>query len=137
MSFLTGQCLCGDITYKIENPHKSPSSCHCTQCQSWGGQAWPSVSCDIDNFCLVQGEYTLTWFQSSKRARRGFCSSCGSTLFWQANHGENANTYMSISMGSLDTPHNMKIARHIYCADQGTYYDIKDGLPQFEKSSSS
>ena len=57
---------------------------------------------------------------------RGFCRNCGSFLFWQHNDEET----ISISMGVLDAPTGLKLARHIFVADKGDYYDITDDLPQ-------
>ena len=69
---------------------------------------------------------TLSWFRASDIARRGFCRNCGSFLFWQHNDEET----ISISMGVLDAPTGLKLARHIFVADKGDYYDITDDLPQ-------
>jgi hypothetical protein len=33
-------------------------------------------------------------------------------------------------MGALDQPTQLKLARHIFVADKGDYYDITDELPQ-------
>ena len=33
-------------------------------------------------------------------------------------------------MGAFDAPTGTRLAKHIFVADQGDYYDIKDGLPQ-------
>ncbi len=66
----------------------------------------------------------MTWFQSSKSARRGFCGACGSNLFWD---GAGAN--LSIFAGTIDGATGLHIAGHIYCADKGDYYEICDGLP--------
>lgn len=68
----------------------------------------------------------LKWFQSSKTARRGFCSGCGSSLFWE-QAGEGAT---SIATGTLDGETGLKTEKHIFVADKGDYYDIEAGVPQ-------
>ncbi len=35
-----------------------------------------------------------------------------------------------VAMGALDGPTGLRLARHIFVADKGDYYDIADGLPQ-------
>ena len=67
---------------------------------------------------------TVSWYQSSPKARRGFCGQCGSSLFWDGP-GEN----LSIHAGSLDAPTGLRLVGHIYCADKGDYYQIADDLP--------
>ncbi len=36
-------------------------------------------------------------------------------------------------MGAIDTPTGVRLAKHIFVADKGDYYDIEDGLPQSEQ----
>ena len=68
----------------------------------------------------------MTWFASSDKAERGFCSKCGSFLFWR--HAEEST--ISFSLGVLREPTGLKVARHIFVARKGDYYDITDDLPQ-------
>ena len=74
----------------------------------------------------IADEHSLAWFQSSEKARRGFCASCGSTLFWAPLHDDK----IAVAMGAFDKPTGTTIGMHIYVADKGDYYDITDGLPQ-------
>ena len=67
------------------------------------------------------------WYESSEVARRGFCGTCGSNLFWDGP-GEN----LSIFAGTLDSPTGLGLAGHIHCANKGDYYEIADGLPRAE-----
>jgi hypothetical protein len=60
--------------------------------------------------------------------RRGFCSVCGSTLFWDPI----GKDVTAIAMGSLDTPTGTHLAKHIFVAHKGDYYEITDGLPQHQ-----
>ena len=71
----------------------------------------------------VEGE--VAWYRSSETARRGFCPTCGSQLFWD---GPGAN--LSIFAGTLDRPTGLTLAGHIFCAEKGDYYEITDALPQ-------
>jgi hypothetical protein len=63
---------------------------------------------------------TLRWFRSSAMARRGFCHSCGASLFWHKNNSEQ----MNVSAGSIDGPTDLLTERHIYLDDAGDYYQI-------------
>jgi hypothetical protein len=74
----------------------------------------------------IEGEENVTWYFSSEKVRRGFCATCGSSLFFDPVH----RNWIGIAMGAFDTPTNTKLALHIYVADKGDYYDIADGLPQ-------
>jgi hypothetical protein len=72
----------------------------------------------------IQGE--VTWFQSSPEARRGFCGTCGSSLFW-----DGPGRYLSIHAGTFDGITGLELAGHIFTADKGDYYEIHDPLPKF------
>ena len=73
---------------------------------------------------------SLRWYAASDTAKRGFCATCGSFLFWK-HKGEDK---ISVAMGSLDAPTKVQLARHIFIASKGDYYQIADGLPQLETS---
>ena len=36
-------------------------------------------------------------------------------------------------MGTFDTPTGTTLAKHIFVAGKGDYYDIADGLPQHQR----
>ena len=121
----TGSCLCGKVAFTIEGDLSPPSACHCGQCRKQSGHVWSSTWTHQDNLSFTASD-TLRWFRASETARRGFCSECGSFLFWQHNEEDT----ISISMGALSEPTGLKLSKHIFVADKGDYYDISDDLPQ-------
>lgn len=74
---------------------------------------------------------TLRWYPSSAIARRAFCATCGSPLFWERLGGQS----ISIWAGTLETPTHLEASTHIFVADKGDYYAIADGLPQWPEAS--
>jgi hypothetical protein len=122
---LTGSCLCGAITFEVPGPLKPPDACHCSQCRKHSGHVWASTDVPRSDLTL-HGEQHLTWFRSSERVRRGFCSLCGSSLFWDPLHKD----FIGVAMGAFDVPTRTHLAAHIFVADKGDYYEIADGLPQ-------
>jgi hypothetical protein len=77
----------------------------------------------------IAGEDKLAWYRSSNEVRRGFCSVCGSALFWDpAGHD-----FIAVGMGAFDKPTGTHLEKHIFTADKGDYYEIADGLPQHER----
>lgn len=121
----TGSCLCGAVKFQVEGELKPPDGCHCIQCRKTSGHYWAST--DVPRQALkVEGEFNVAWYRSSEKVQRGFCSTCGASLFWDPIHKD----FIGVAMGAFDAPTNAKLAIHIYVADKGDYYDIKDGLPQ-------
>ena len=121
----SGSCLCGSVAFTIDGDLSPPSVCHCGQGRKQSGQVWASTTAHQDNRGFSARD-TLNWFHASDTARRGFCSKCGSFLFWQHNQEDT----ISISMGAFDAPTGLKLSKHIFVADKGDYYDITDDLPQ-------
>jgi len=123
-----GSCLCGAVSFTIEGDLPAPNACHCQQCRKQSGHFWASTDVARDALS-VTGEGNVTWFQSSEKVRRGFCATCGSSLFWDPL----PNDTIAVAMGALNAPTGTKLAMHIFTRDKGDYYDIADSLPQNEQ----
>ncbi|MBM5811459.1 MAG: GFA family protein [Gammaproteobacteria bacterium] len=57
-----------------------------------------------------------------------FCGHCGSLLFWDPP----ARDWIAVAMGAFDLPTGTRLAQHVFVADQGDYYSLTDGLPQYQ-----
>ena len=124
----TGSCLCGSVSYTVDGPLRGVVACHCSQCRKQSGHYYAATTAPRDSV-MIHGEERLRWYRASAMARRGFCGTCGSALFWQ--HDEEDR--IASLAGSLDAPTGLAIEKHIYCADKGDYYDLTDGLPQYDR----
>lgn len=120
-----GSCLCGAITFEVSGALRPPDACHCSQCRKQSGHVWASTDVPRDAL-TIRGAENLTWFRSSERVRRGFCSACGSSLFWEPI----GKDMIAVAMGAFDRPTGTRLAMHIHVADKGDYYEITDGVPQ-------
>lgn len=120
-----GSCSCGAVRFVVQQSLEAPVACHCVQCRKQSGHYFASTN--VPRTALeVSGEEHLTWHQSSAKVRRGFCSTCGSWLFWDPP----ARDWLSAAMGAFDGDSSTRMERHIFVAEQGDYYEIADGLPQ-------
>jgi hypothetical protein len=120
-----GSCLCGAVSFVVSGTLPAPSACHCTKCRKRTGHYEASVDLPRSSV-TINGSENVTWYQSSEKVRLGFCSTCGSSLFWDPIHKD----WTAIAMGAFDGPTNTKLAKHIFVANKGDYYEIEDGLPQ-------
>jgi hypothetical protein len=120
----TGGCLCGAVRYTVRGPLRGIILCHCGQCRRWHGHLGAYTSAARAHLAL-QGTDALVWFASSERGRRGFCGSCGSSLFFEAM-GEDR---LGIAAGSLDQPSDLEVIGHEYVANKSDYVRIDDDLP--------
>jgi hypothetical protein len=119
-----GSCLCGRVTFMVTGELKPPDACHCVQCRKHSGHYFAST--DVPKAAVaITGQDNLTWYHSSAKVRRGFCSTCGSSLFFDPP----ARDWIGIAMGAFDTP-STHLEMHIFVAEKGDYYEIADRLPQ-------
>lgn len=120
-----GSCLCGAVSFEVAGELPAPDACHCNQCRKTSGHFWASTDLP-ESAVTIHGADHVTWFQSSEKVRRGFCSTCGSALFWKPVH----HPWIAIAMGAFDAPTGTQLGKHIFTADKGDYYAIADGLPR-------
>jgi hypothetical protein len=122
---LTGRCECGAVRFSIAGSRREVVNCHCGQCRRFHGHFGAYTDCALQDLAFAE-QRGLRWYQSSAKARRGFCGECGSSLFWQRIGAEK----ISIAAGCLDKPTGLKTVAHIFTAHRGDYYEITDGLKQ-------
>ena len=121
----SGHCLCGAVSFEVDGELLGPDACHCSICRRWSGHVWASTDVPRANV-TIKGEDMLTWYATSEKVRRGFCSRCGAALFFDPP----ARDWIGIAMGAFDKPTGTHLAVHIFTADKGDYYEIADGVPQ-------
>jgi hypothetical protein len=121
----TGGCLCGGVRYQVRGPLRPIVACHCTQCRRMTGHFLAATAARSPDL-VIEPSDALRWFRASPSAARGFCATCGSTLFWRAD----GRDYVSIAAGSIDGPTGLKVVQHIHTADKGDYYSLDDAIPR-------
>lgn len=118
--------MCGQVRYRVTGRLRDVSYCHCSQCRRTSGHFVAATNCAKSDLHMQQ-DSGLNWYESSEFARRGFCATCGSSLFWERLTSDN----ISIMAGTLDTPTGVKAVEHIFVDDASDYYDLCDDLPKF------
>ena len=123
----TGSCLCGAVRFEVAGDLPGPDGCHCTQCRKFSGHYF--VSTDVPRAAVtIHGGENVSWYRSSEKVRRGFCKICGASLFWDPIERD----WTGIAMGTFDGETGTHIHVHVHTASKGDYYEIADGVPQFE-----
>ena len=120
----SGSCLCGTVRFTTRGPLRGVIYCHCSQCRKQTGHHYAATNVPDENIA-VEGSKGISWYRASPEARRGFCRTCGSAMFWKRDGSD----YISVLAGSFDQPSGLEGASHIFVADKGDYYSITDGLP--------
>lgn len=122
---VSASCLCSEVHFTLPAPSGGIGACHCHQCRKLSGHFTASFDCD-EAQVEYQRRATLAEYATSGGGRRGFCTGCGSSLYFRSGDGG-----FSVEAGAVDGPTGLRLESHIFVADKGDYYDIDDGLPQY------
>ena len=125
-----GHCQCGAVTFETTGKLRPVVACHCRECRRMTGNFMAATASLLSDFKLTN-DAGLKWFRSSKRAKRGFCSQCGTNLFWQQ---DNSPT-ISITAGTMNDDVKLEFWGHIYVGEKADYYSINRDELQFETHS--
>ena len=119
-------CLCGGIKLKINGLLRHVSNCHCIQCMKTHGNYSAYTNAKEKDVIFLKRR-TLKWFRSSKKAKRGFCSRCGASMFFKFLRSNN----ISIAAGMFKNPTKLKTTTNIFVKGKLDYYKLDNKLPKF------
>ena|SRR5579883_1037025 len=126
---IKGSCLCGGIRFEIDEVI-ALTHCHCSICRKLSGAAFATYAhVAVDRFRLIAGEDLIARYESTPGSYRGFCRVCGSIAPGKAPYLRT----VSIPAGLLDDDPGVRPVLHVFTASKAPWWDIKDGLKQYEK----
>lgn len=80
-----GSCLCGGVQFDVHFPSNWVAHCHCTRCRRAHGAAFVTwAGFDASSVHLHDDEDLLHWYVAAEGGSRGFCSRCGSPMFFKS-----------------------------------------------------
>ena len=93
---ISGQCLCGAVQVRATTDDTPRlRACHCDMCNRHTSGPFFSINADPAS---IQVTGPAKSFQSSDWAERGFCATCGSTLWY----GTTADGVRNLAAGLFD-----------------------------------
>jgi len=117
----TGRCLCGGVTFSAREVEPILAACHCDMCRRWTGSFLMAFRSDDVTWT---GEDKIATFQSSAWAERGFCSACGTSLFYRVTTpGPHQGTY-HVGFGTLDDPGDFDLEIEFFIDRKPTAYTL-------------
>lgn len=112
----SGSCLCGAISVTAETASTNVGVCHCSMCRKWGGGPYLAIDCQSD--VSLTGAESLSVYDSSEWAERGFCAKCGTHLFYRLKE---ANQYI-MPAGLLDIKEALTMDHQIFIDEKPDFY---------------
>ena len=109
----TGRCLCGSVSYTLADAPDGYGACHCGICRRWTGGIELGIHVPPGGIDW-SGEENIATYASSDWAERGWCRSCGSSLFWKLTAEGPMQGMMSVSAGSLDSLDGLALTLEVY-----------------------
>ena len=130
MTTATAHCLCGEVSVQASLPSKWVAHCHCNLCRRAHGAAFVTwVGMEATRCVTSDTHGHLCWYASSPGAERGFCSRCGSMLFFRSQRwpGE-----LHVALAHFTTPVDRTPQMHAYWQDHVAWANVdpNDGLPR-------
>ena len=129
---LTGQCLCGNVRYLVNDRFEYAMNCHCSQCRRATGSAFkPIAGIARDNLSISSGVDRRLIFGDAVTpgaAHDVHCRDCGSLLYSVVRDGH----YAHVTMGTLTDAPTISPSMHIFVGSKAAWFEITDDLPQFD-----
>lgn len=130
---ITGQCLCGDITYELETNPAMFGVCHCKNCQRQAGSAFSTLAPVALADFHMSGEpkvYVDNATDSGEKVERFFCGNCGSPIY-SALPGQPETIFLKT--GTMDDTDGFTPMFHAWCSTKQNWVNLDEGVPQMEK----
>ena len=115
----TGSCLCGAVKVTANEMSTGVGACHCGMCRKWGGG--PLMAVDCGQAVVFDGEDHIKVYHSSDWAERGFCSQCGSHLFYRLKG--TGQTIMSA--GLFEDQNGFNFDHQVFIDNKPDYYSFR------------
>lgn len=120
------RCLCGGVKLKTKGILRHVINCHCSQCVKTHGNYAAYTACLEKNIVFISKK-TLKWYHSSKKAKRGFCTRCGASIFYKNLNSKS----ISIAAGMFTNPTKLKTKLNIFIRGKLDYYKLDNRIPKY------
>jgi hypothetical protein len=123
-----GRCACGAIDYIVRGELRPVVNCHCDRCRRVTGHFLAATSASRAETEIADPQERLTWWAAAPGVHYGFCSGCGSTLFWRVDPHPD---HLSIAAGTLDVPTGLTTESAWWTDSASDYHRLDHGLVEF------
>jgi hypothetical protein len=130
---LTGSCLCGSVTYRVEAPFLRFAHCHCGRCRKASGSGHATnLYCSPERFAWLTGEELVDRYDlpTARSFATSFSRCCGCPLPRLTRSGRE----VVVPAGSLDEqPREQQPRARIFWASRVAWSCSGDDLPRFDE----
>jgi hypothetical protein len=122
---MTGQCLCGQVSYELTGDLIATAVCHCRHCQRQSGGAFSVNLIAHESQLAVNGE--LSTFEDRGEhgdavyVLRRFCGACGSPIVSVLT---GANGIIAVKAGTLDDVSGVQPMVEAWCEHRQPWVNL-------------
>lgn len=129
---ITGECFCGEVTYRVEGKLRNARSCHCSRCRKvFSGQASAYAEVNASDFYWLSGEQQLQSYIGKQGYGYQFCQKCGSVLCGVHHEVGQGVRVHGVTLGCVNGDPGVVIDMHIYVDSKAPWEVIPDGVVSF------
>ena len=127
-----GRCLCGEITYQINDKPLFTHACHCTTCQKITGTSyWLSMFVLEKDFEILSGKPDVVYPpQKYGVAKKHFCAKCGCNIYGTHTYLKNL---ILPATGTFESTDWFEPQAHIFVRSKQPWVTLDKDVPQFDE----
>ncbi len=122
---VAGHCLCGACAFTAAEVSPEIHACHCGMCRRWTGGPEYELSCE--GVAFLEGAPIGRW-RASDWGERGFCSRCGSALFWRGRDWPEGR--LDMPPGLFDDQSGFRLTEEIFVENRPAWAPVATGAAQ-------
>jgi hypothetical protein len=135
---MTGQCVCGEVSFEVIGEPKRITICHCKWCQRRTGSAF-GVEVVFDASDVVINDEAVSWYrhhsdESGRWLDQHFCAKCGSNIGFTLEAVPGIRT---IAAGTFDEQSWLNsdkyTQRHVFTRSAQHWSDIPEGVESYKE----
>lgn len=117
---MSGHCLCQKVTVTAKPSECHVAPCHCDSCRRWSSGPFFAVDCKND--FVIKGEEYIKIYDSSDWADRGFCSECGTNLFYRFK----AQDHYMFAVGIFEDQSKFVMDHQVFIDEKPAFYNFSE-----------
>lgn len=127
---INGGCLCGAISFELDENFRTFYQCHCKQCQILTGSAFASnLITHPQNITWLSGIDSIVVCQYPDRDfSKSFCKCCGSAVPFV----NKSRTSLMVPAGSLCSEIGEKVQANIFMSETVCWASLEPDVRNFE-----
>jgi len=123
-----GSCLCGSVSYSVEEFSELVANCHCSMCRKFHGAAYATLV-GVRGLTWLSGQDCLKEFVASNGTTRTFCSNCGSSIGFRVK-GDPLEK-IELAIATFDDAIPVKVDAQIYTRYKSNWCELDNKIPAF------